>query len=238
MEPNYWNKLLVVTGQFIIPFLFLPILIGLLRWKSLDKPLRIFFYSLLVYVLLNVFDILYYIVAETYMDFFRPWLEITDYMVTFTLIFYQLNTFLLLGLFFTYLFPKPSYKVTIRVLSYGLAILAIIAYIYECGWRNYGSIGPTTEGLFRFFIPLIYLWWLSQRHLGVRLMSMSQFWIALGLILPSLVGFFLFMIGNEANTQAPNLFYQLSLLKNIFVISSAVFYSIAFWKANPALATN
>lgn len=238
METNYWNELFVVSGQFIIPFLFLPVIVGLLRWKHLDKPLRIFFYSLLVYVLLNVFDILYYIAAETYMDFFRPWLEFTDYMVVFTLILYQLNTFLLLGCFYTYLFPKPSSKVTLKVLSYGLALLAIIAFFFECGWRNYGTIGPITEAMFRFLVPLVYLWWLSQRHLGVKLTSMSYFWIALGLILPSLVGFLLFLIGNSLSTEQPTLFYQLSLLKNIFVISSAVFYSIAFWKAKPIAINN
>jgi len=233
-----WNNLLAFSGELIIPLLFLPVLVGLLHWKSLDKPLKIFFYSFLVYLLLNLFDLGYLYLAEAFLEEFKPWLEITGYTNTFTLIGYQLNTFLLLGLFFQYLFPSPSQKLVIRTLRYGFALLAIIAFICEQGWKFYGTIGPVTEALFRFSIPLVFLFYLSQKHLGVKLVNISYFWIALGLILPSLVGFLLFTLGKHLSTEEPILFCQLSLLKNIFVISSAVFYSIAFWRAKPIAISN
>lgn len=233
MSPDQWNSLTIASGQFIIPALCIPVIIGLWKWKDLNQPMKKFSIYLLVFFLINIFDLVYVLTAERYLEFFEPWLAFTNFTLTFSLIAYQLNTFILLGLFFTYLFPKPSDKMIIKVVSVGLAILVVITYILEQGWRNYGIIGPISEAGFCFIIPLIYLWHLSRRHLGIPLYKNPYFLISLGLILPNLIGFILFLLGNFILEHQPILFYQLSLLNNIFLVLSITLFSFAFWRSNP-----
>lgn len=210
----------------------IPIIVGLLKWKSLSKGLRLFWGYSLTYVLINGLDFLYLYLVNNYTEAFAKWLEITDYSLFFLLILYQLNNFLFLGYFYSYLLKEEPYGKKVWNISLLLSIVAILAYIIEQGWRNYGIVAPCAEAIYLFAVPLFYLWHLSRVSHSVPSLKNPYFLISIGLAMPNLFGLFLYFVGDAIQAEDFCLFTRLSIAKNCFVILGQVFFIIAFWRSH------
>lgn len=225
------NRYLALSGQVAIYMMIIPIIAGLLNWKKLDQALRTFFYYCLCFFLLNGLELLFLHAVEANPAFFDPFLQATGYTLIFSLIAYQLLSFLLLGYFFGLIFAPYGYQKGIWYLSIGLSILAIVAYITEQGWKNYGTFGPTSEAIFVVVLPLAYLWYLSRKTLGQSLLKSSTFLICLGLALPNLLSLIIFFTGDQLYEENFHLFAKLSILKNFFMLAGLLLFALGFWRA-------
>lgn len=226
------NQQYILSGKIYIFCMLLPVLVGLIKWSSLNKTLKWFFGYCLATLLVNGIELLYLSAANRYQDFFAPWFVITDNSLNFLLILYQLKNFLLLGWFFSSLLLKHGYGRFTWNLSIVLSLLAVAAYIFEQGWRNYGTIAPTLEACFLFVIPLFYLWHLSRTTLAIPFLKNSYFLISLGLALPNLIGLFLYFFAASIQAYDFCLFTRLGIAKNGFEILGQLLFALAFWRAH------
>lgn len=210
----------------------IPIIAALLRWKLLNKPLKLFFFFCLSYLLLNCLDFLYLFAVNNYTAFFGPWLAMTGNSLNFLLILYQLNNFIMLGWFFSLLLDDKNYGHGLKNTSIILSLAAILGYIIEKGWRNFGFFGPTAEAIFLFAIPLFYLWHLSRISHSVPSLKNPYFLISIGLAMPNLIGLFLYFVGDSIRAENFCLFARLSIARNCFVIIGQLLFALAFWRAH------
>ncbi len=226
------NNSLILSGKIALLSTIIPIVFALLKWKLLTRGLKIFLRYIILYVLLNSLDFIYVYLVDNYTSFFESWLIITGYSLFFLLILYQLNNFLTLGHFFSYLLKERAYGKKIWGLSVFLSLLAILAYILEKGWKNYGTIGPSAEAIYLFIVPLFYLWYLSRATHSIPSLKNPYFLISLGLALPNLIGSFLYFTGDFIQAENFCLFARLSITKNCFYILAQFLFVLAFWRAH------
>jgi len=226
------NLNLILSAKITIFTMVIPIISAIINFSSLNKALKLFFGYCMVNFSINCLELLYTYGVDNYTSFFRPWLVITDYSLNFLLILYQLTTFLFLGWFFSTLLSSFKYKTWIWRLSILLCITAVIAYIIEQGWKNYGVFGPTVEAIYSVVIPLLFLWYLSRKTLGVPLLKNPYFLISLGLAMPNLIGLFLFFIGDSLHANYFCLFARLSIAKNCIMTIGQFLFALAFWRAH------
>lgn len=228
------NNLFVLSAQIGILLMLIPVVMGWRKYRILKHALRIFLWFYSVNFLLNLLELLYVYAIESDPESFDTWLDFIGNFVNFFIILYNLNTFLLLGYCFSILFRDGQIKAYIQRISITLSILAVIAYILEEGWHNYGTFGPASGALFSFFLPILYLSWLIKQELGIPLLRHPYFLIALGVVLPDLIGLFLYFTGDFLQTTNFCLFAYLGVLRNFFSIVGVALISKAFWHIQPS----
>lgn len=225
------NNQLLLSGKIAIYTMVIPLIVAMIKWRSLNRILRFFFLYCLATLILNLVDLGYVYAVNNYTPFFKHWLEITDYSLNFLAILHQLKSFLLLGFFFSLLLANKNYGKGLWQLSLAISLVAVIAYIVEQGWRNYGVVGPTMLAFFLFATPFFYLWYLSRNSLSLPFPKNPYFLISLGLILPNLIGLILFFIGDSLRENDFCVFARFSIAKNCFVVLELLLFSLAFIRA-------
>lgn len=223
---------MLISGKITIFTMAFPIIAALLYWRELNKVLKIFFVYCLVTFTLNCLELLYVYGVNNYTSFFEPWLAITDYRLNFLLIFYQLRNFIILGWLFSLLLKVHGQGQKLWSISLFLSLAAIVAYILEKGWKNYGVFTPTVAAVFLVVVPLLYLWFLVRSSLSVPIMKNPYFLIGIGLAIPNLISLFLFFMGDPLQANHFCLFARLSIAKNCFLTIGQLLFALAFWRAH------
>ncbi len=229
------NPDLIIFGRITTATLLLPIIIALWQRTNLNQPLKVF----LLYKILNIFfNILLYIFvwgATKYFlhveSYLKYW-QITN--TSFLDILFVLNDYIFVGYFFYLLLERKPFGIWIWRTAMVLMLTNIINYLFVEGYKSVGFFNPTSDAIFVFSVAAFYLWHLYKSQLALPITKNPYFWICAGLILPHLIGFFLFLVGDVAQEENFPLFVSLSIAKNSFLIVAQIFYAIAFWRARYA----
>lgn len=231
----FYNELLILSSRIVLISLVLPIVIAIWQWKHLNKPLKFFFLYKVCSVLFTSFLHGFVWYATKYYDSIEPVLACFDIQNTnFLEILFYINDYILLGWFFYLLLGPKPYGNWIWRIAMLLLTTNIINYLFIEGHIVFGVFNPTTDAIFVFGVAAFYLWHLYRSQLALPLSKNPYFWISFGLIIPHLIGFFLFMVGDVTQEENFPVFVMMSVAKNGFLILSQVFYAIGFWRARYA----
>lgn len=232
MTEAAYTKLFLLIGNITTAIILIPIVVALWHWRSLNTPLKIFFWYRVLAFIFNLLEQLLVFLARTYRDVSVPILNKWNIHDTnFLTILYHVNTVFMVGWFYALLFPTPIYRICIKTIANTLLITLIINYLFIEGFREYGIFNPNATAIFAFLIAAIYLNYVYTSHLILPIGKNPYFWISAGLIIPYLISFYLFIIGNFTYEQDYGLFVVLSIVKNLFMIIGQIFVAIGFRNA-------
>lgn len=232
---NSWNDLLLLFGKVTTIAMLIPVVVALSRKALHNRPLRVIFWYCLLSFLINAFEHTLIWAVNTYTSFFRPALDYWEIEYFFFLtILYYLKDFLLLGLFYSLIFPIQPFNRFILWSGRILALAATINYLFIDGYNVFGVFNPLTDAVFIVALPLLYLWFSQQQSLRIPLKKSPYFWISLGLLLPNLLSLFLYFTGDYIHRTAFILYAKFSTIKNAFEIAGQILIAIGFLHARYA----
>lgn len=226
---KYYSDLILSSGQAVIAVSLLPLGMGLLKWRELNKTLKIYWCFLLASLALYLFEQVFVWAVHSNPDFWVPILKSLNIADTNFLRYpYHLINFTLLGWFlYRILLPEPL-AAWVKKLSLLLVLMVSINYFFIQGHNMAGGFNSTVSALYCFLLPLISMWYLYHRDSKVPLVHNPYFWINLGLIIPSLLGLFLYFAGDVIYDENFALFAKLTVLKNGIEIIAQLLTAIGF----------
>lgn len=212
---SYYSDLILRTGQGVIAFSLLPLLWGIINWKRFDKTLIIFWFYLLTSLCLYLLEQGLVWAVDRYPEYWWPKLDALHIEDTnFLRYFFQLNNFTLLGWFlYRLLQPQPIARY-VKYLSVALVIAVTIHNFFNHGYREAGGFNSTVSAGYCFALPLVSMWYVYSQYNKVPLVHNPYFWINLGLIVPNLLGFFLYLAGDVIFRENFPLYAQINIAKN------------------------
>jgi hypothetical protein len=223
---------LLWAGRVILFIQFIPIVIGFLNKNHLDKPLKLFWYYCILAFTIELSIQIFIYTAQHHYELVRSlieWLEVSD--TNFTNILSQLNTFGLMGWFFYLALGKSPLAKSIKYLSIGLFFAALINYLFIEGYKVFGVFNPTADAIFSFAVPMFLMWHLYHTESKVPLNRNPYFWIYLRLIVPNLVGMFLYFSGDYLYKTNHDLYVIVVIIRNIFYFIGHLFAAYGFYLA-------
>jgi hypothetical protein len=75
---KYYNDLIITWGSITMYIAVLPVVYGLFRWRYLNKPLRIYWYFLLVSLILYAAEQVFIWSTGQHYEMWKPWLTSLD----------------------------------------------------------------------------------------------------------------------------------------------------------------
>ncbi len=231
-ENDYYSYLILLSAKGVIGISLLPLSIGLLKWKKLNKPLKIYWFFLLASLGLYLFEQIFVWAVKSNRDLWIPILNSLNIADTNFLRYpYHIINFSLLGWFLYLILLPGTVAFWVKRLSLTLVFLVTVNYFFIQGHNMAGGFNSTVSALYCFVLPLISMWYLYHRDSKVPLVHNPYFWINLGLIIPSLLGLFLYFAGDVIYNEKYALFAQLTILKNGIEIIAQVLTAIGFYYA-------
>ena len=228
---HYYHHLFISFARINTVILALPVIMAVLKWKSLDKTIKFFSLFVSLTLILNLIEhsiiyltTKYYSFCKSYLDYW----EIGD--TSFFQIFYYLNIFILLTIFYNKLLPT-RYSIWIKSASICFIIAIIINYLFIEGYKVFGTFNPFVSVAWAFIVPAIYLWYLFKNALHFPLNKNPYFWFSFGLIFASLMGLFLYLIGGFIHESNYVMFTKISITRTIFNMIAQIFLALGFWFA-------
>lgn len=235
MPENELSNIFLLFYRIYTVTLLFPLVVALLQRKYLNKSLKYFVVYKILNLFFNILEQVFIWAVNTWRDFFVPILNrfgIGD--TSFLAIFYYLNDFIFIVLFYRYLSNNKNYIKSSYYISIFLLTMILINYFFIEGYRTFGIFNPTVDSIFVFSIASFYLLHLYRSHLMLPLQKNPYFWISLGLIVPQVISFFLFLVGDIFHKEDYALFLVMSIIKNCFLILAQVLFAVGFWRARYA----
>jgi len=146
-------------------------------------------------------------------------------------IFFYGLSLLFIGRFYYILLGRANRGEIILATSYLLLFSAIINYLFIEGYKVYGKFNPAAVAIFLFISAVYYLYHLFRSNLALPIRRNPYFWISLGIIIPNIIGVFLFIVGDVVHKEDYQLFTTLSSFKNAFLIIGQILMAIGFYHA-------
>ncbi len=229
---KYYSALVLLSGRGVIAISLLTLIFGLVYWRKFNKTLQIFWFFLLSALILYLVEQVFVWSVRRYTDFWMPFLNAYHIADTNFLRYpYHIINFTLLGWFlYRILLPRPVAR-WVKRLSILLVVLVTINYFFVQGHNMAGGVNSTLSSFYCFVLPLISMWYLYNRDGKVPLVHNPYFWINLGLIIPSLLGLFLYFVGDVLYKENFPLYIQLTILKNGIEMVAQVLTAIGFYYA-------
>jgi hypothetical protein len=231
---KYYNELLNLSGKVTTAFSILPILVGAVFYKRFfTKPLKIFFWYLVVRFSLNVLmEVFIWSANKHYLIFWKPIFKALQIENTlFFNGFFFLNNFILIGFFYYTLLNIDKKTQWLKYLTIGLSIFEVINYFFIDGFRQFGMVGPIVVNSFTVLLPCYYLWHLSNSPPNLPILKNTYFWISLSLFIAHLIAFLFMFTGAKLYETDFALYCKTSILRNFVEISSQIGFIFAFTKS-------
>lgn len=223
------NELLINLGKYKTIIDILPIMVGVVYYKYLSKPLFYFLLYLSVSLVINLSEQLLIWACLNYDSFYQYISTKWNINNTFFLsIFVRLNIYVFLGLFFSTLFLKSIGK-KIKIISILLFFIAIIICIYVDGFLSFGRINGIIVQIYVICFSLIYLIKVILMKLRYSLFKNSYFLICLGLIVLFITGFLFPLFADSLKAIEMSLFVMITFFQHIISILTITLYSFAFY---------
>ncbi len=231
-EIKFYNEILISFGKILVLLQLIPISVGILKWRYLNKPLKIFWYFCTTYFIIDLFvQILIWFVSNyySYVKSIVVSLHIKDF--SFTGILYFLNNFSLLGYFYFLVLKKTKLSPIIKWISIILWIVSLINYLFIEGYTVVGIFNPTADAIYCFVLPCIFMWYLYNENGKVPLSKNPYFWINLRFLIPNLISLVFKLFGNKIQNTDSLLFVKIGILQNGIWLVGLIFACIGFYYA-------
>lgn len=229
---RYYGWLILLAGKGVIIISLLPLIFGLLQWRKLNRTLKIFWFFLLASLVLYLTEQLFVWCVGRDPDYWMQILKAHDISDTNFLRYpYHLINFTLLGWFLYRALLPWRIAQGIKYLSAVLVIAVTVNYFSIQGYNMAGGFNSTVSALYCCLLPLLLMWFLYNRDSIVPLVHNPYFWINLGLIVPSLIGLFLYFSGDVMFHENFTLYAQLTILKSIVEMIAQILTAIGFYYA-------
>lgn len=229
LQEIFWEDFFLLIGKITIFAMMIPIMVAIAKRKDWNTPIKIAFYYCLTTLVISMIVQSFIWLTGAYTELLLPFLDYWKIRNTFFLqILFYLKNFLILGLFYSYVFPLKKIKNHIFFLGKILAFFALINHMFIEGYLIHGVLNPSLNAIFVFIVPLIYLWFSQKHSIRIPFRKNPYFWISLGLFLPKIFGFFLYVSGNYISESNITLFYKLYSTKNLFEIIGQILIAIGF----------
>lgn len=224
-----WNDFFIQFGRITIATMIIPVIVALFYKKQWNRPLRVAFIYCLLTFGINLFEQVIIWLINNYTAFFLPYLKRWSIGNTFFLIIlYYLKNYLVLGWFYSLIFPIVPFNRYIIWAGRTLALVAIINHCFIEGFRDLGVFNPIINSVFMTVLPLLYLW-VSQKHSSrIPLKKNPYFWISLGLLVPKVVVFFQDLAGDYIYGSDFILYVKVQTAVNSLEILGQVLIAIGF----------
>ncbi len=224
-----WDNFLVTVGTVTTFFMVLPIVLGLMYAKYWNKPIKIAFIYCFATILVNIIENIFIWGVYNYEAVFLPFITYWQLENTFfLLILYYLKNFLLLGWFYSLIFPKAPYDDYIWKVSLFCIFVILTNYLFIEGYHDMGVLNPMLDTTFMVLLPLIYLWCSQKESLKVALKKNPYFWISLGLLIPNLIGVLHYLTGDISHESNFTIYVIFQTTKNLFEIIGQILIAIGF----------
>lgn len=228
------NNLFLISGRAYIVSMIIPIIAAVWERKVLNKPLKVFLWYIIILLLANLLEQAFIWAVNTWQEFFVPILQKAGIGDTnFLSIIYDLPAFAFLGWFYFLLLPA-KYSKWIKWIAISLFVAVLVNYLFIEGYQGYGKFNPNATAIFTFGAAFFYLWHLYRSHLVLPLTRNPYFWLSFALIIPYLIGFFLYLVGDVTHEENYQLFVMMSVAKNFFLIIAQILMAVGFWRARYA----
>ena len=222
----------LIVARITIAISTIPILIALYRKSYLNKALWVFFTYKALALAVNLGEQFFIVYATKYYQSLAPYLNYFAIKDTnFITILYHVLVFVFIGKYFKVLLGKTTPGMIISWSSYALLLAVLINYLFIEGYNVYGKFNHAAVAIFIFGSCTYYLYHLYRSNLALPVVNNPYFWIGIGIILPNLIGVFLFLIGDSLHKENYHLFTVLTSFKNIFLIIGHILIAIGFWNA-------
>jgi hypothetical protein len=231
IEKQY-NIYLFYSSCISLAFLLLPLLLAVINRKNLNKKLSIFLGYGIIALLVVILHVLFVWQTSTYFKYWESLLikwQIGD--TNFMSILAYLNTYLLLGYYFSEEIYNKKYQSRILLLFGCIAIIGIIDYLFITGFRNYGYFNPIASSSLAIVFSLISLRAVFQKDTLVPIAKNTYFWFALGILVPNAIGLFLRLAGNAIYGDDFILYCKVSMAKDLFFDIAQVLIMIGFYRS-------
>ncbi len=228
------HEIFIAFGKVTTVVILIPILVALWQRKHLNRPLKIFWIYRIIYFVINILEQAFYHFAVKYYEYIKAYLiywGVSD--TSFLSILYYINTFICLSWFYYLLLPRPL-SIWIFRIGMTLIVASVINYMFLEGYQAFGFYNPTASAIFAFSVAGLYLWHAYKNDLALPITKNPYFWLSIGLMLPYVISFFLYLVQNVMLEDNYTLFVTLSILKNCFVIIGQLFIAFGFWRAQYA----
>lgn len=219
----------LILTRIALATMLLPIIASIKHLKVLNKPLKIFYYFLIAHVIVAVGEQVVFYLMNNKPYIIQPVLTFFS-LKTFNFyeIFFIIKDFSLLGYFFyLLLLPRPKAKWVLWT-SYSLLAAILINFFFIEGPDAYGSFNSTSLAIFNFVLPIIYMWILYHTDSKVPLNRNPYFWLNIGLIIPNLLGLFLYFAGDKISNTDYLLFIKIMIGRSIIEMISQILFTIGF----------
>lgn len=231
LEKQY-NLYLFYSSCISLAFLLLPFLLGVINRKYLKRKLKLFLGYCTIALLVLIIHVVFVWQTSSYFKYWEPLLvkwQIGD--TNFMSILAYLNTYILLGYYFSEEIYNKKFQNWILLLFGVTAILGIVDYLFITGFRNYGYFNPITTSSLAIVFSLISLRAIFQKDTLVPIAKNSYFWFALGILVPNAIGLFLRLAGNAIYGDDFILYCKVSMAKDIFFDIAQILISIGFYRS-------
>lgn len=233
------NEWVEVTGKILLFFMLIPIGYGILQWKRFNKPLRIYLIFLIVTFLLFWGEHAFVWLVKANPDAWLPILKHLNIESTnFMRIFHHLNNFLVLGWFLSLVFGNSKWSHLTKALSWTLTGIVLVNYFFYEGHNVSGGLNSSLSAIFCFALPAAYMWYLYSQEQHISLTHNPYFWIGLGLIIPNVIGLFLYFAGNYIKQESEWLYTFLYILKSGVEAIALLLTTLGFYHAHKAKYLN
>jgi len=221
----------LLIARITLSFSIIPIAVALCRWKYLNHALTLFFIYKVLSLLVNLFEQFFIWYATKFYSSIEPLLTrlgIGD--TSFIGIFFHIIAYIYLGRFYKTLLDGTAGKVILG-LAYLLLTISIVNYVFIEGYQVYGKFNPAAAAIFTFSTGVYYLYHIFRSNLTLPLYRNPYFWLTIGVIIPNLLGVFLFIIGDAVHQEDYKFFTALSSFKNGFLVIGQILMAIGFYHA-------
>ncbi|MBL7783229.1 MAG: hypothetical protein JNM22_18510 [Saprospiraceae bacterium] len=231
---EYFGQLLQLFVKGVTIISFLPLVVGIIKRSYFNKALKVYWLFLLVSLLLYALEPAFIWMVKRDLDFWIPVLKACSISDTnFLRYTFHINNFTLLG-WFLYLILKPrsvTMALTTRWLSIALLIAVTINYFFIQGYNVAGGFNSTVSALYCFTLPLLSMWFIFNHESRVPLGHNPYFWINLGLIIPNILGIFLYFAGDILSREDYVLYARLNIAKYLIEMLAQILTAIGFYYA-------
>ncbi len=229
MFEKEWQDLFIFSRRMANFSVLIPIIIGIRYKKYWNWPLFILLLYCILTFSFNWLETLFIWATGAYKSFFTPYLNYWKVDNTvFLQIFYVLKNLILLSIFYCSIFYQKKIKKLILFTGGLLSIIVTGNYFFFEGFREFGVITPSINGIYVVLLPLFYLWFSQRDSIRIPLKKSPYFWISLGLFIPNFITLFLYFSGNFIFQNNFTLFNQARIVKNLFEILGYILIAIGF----------
>lgn len=228
LAEQYYNQLLIFFDGISLLFWLIPLPFIYLRWKWLNRPMKLFGLYLILLFFLHIAEQIHIWVVlknDPYWEFMKM-LRIND--TNFFNVFYRLTGFFFLGMFYNILLNEKTKIYLFKKLIWLLCICVLLICFFVDGYNQFGTFNAILHRAFLTILPLLCIKKLSESKLHNSIWKNSFFLISLGLLIPTILSLFMSFLGSGLQQDNFILYVKTVIFRKLVGLGGEVLFALAF----------